>query len=68
MIPTINETILNVSGQTELSILIKATLMLTVGLSCAVFTRRNTSSVRHLLLAATFAAIITLPLVVVAVP
>lgn len=68
MIPTLNETVLAVSGWTELSILVKATLILGVGLVGATLARHSTSSVRHLLLGAMFAAILTLPVVVLSAP
>lgn len=68
MIPTLSETVLAASGWTELSILVKATLMLALGLVGATLARRSTSSVRHLLLAATFGAILTLPVIVLFTP
>jgi TonB family protein len=52
----------------ELSILGKATLILVIGLTIVMLSRRARASVRHLLLAATLAAVFALPLIVLAVP
>ncbi|OLC79356.1 MAG: hypothetical protein AUH72_14560 [Acidobacteria bacterium 13_1_40CM_4_65_8] len=51
-----------------LDILMKATVMLALGLTAARLARRAQASVRHLLLAATFGALILLPLAALAVP
>jgi len=51
-----------------LSILAKATLFLLLGLCAAWLTRRARASVRHLLLAATFATLIVLPALVLVGP
>jgi beta-lactamase regulating signal transducer with metallopeptidase domain len=68
MIPILNEAVLAVSGWTELSIVVKATLILAGGLVCTTLARRSTSSVRHLVLAAMFVAILVLPVVVLSAP
>src|SRR5215813_2829469 len=52
----------------ELSILGKATVILVIGLVIVTLSRRARASVRHLLLAATLAAVFSLPLIVWAVP
>jgi len=49
-------------------ILIKATVILALGLTAARLARRAQASVRHLLLAATFGALILLPLAALVVP
>jgi beta-lactamase regulating signal transducer with metallopeptidase domain len=56
------------SGATGLSILLKATCLLGLGLMAAWLARRKRASVRHVLLAATFATLLALPLLVVAGP
>jgi beta-lactamase regulating signal transducer with metallopeptidase domain len=48
---------------TELSLLLKATILLGVGLFAARIVRRSRASVRHLVLAATFGGLLALPLV-----
>lgn len=68
MTSTITEAALALSSQLELSILIKATVMLVLGLTAARLAGRARASVRHLLLAAMFAALLALPLIVVTVP
>src|SRR5262245_20945762 len=51
-----------------LELLVKATVILAAGLIAAGLARRAQASVRHLILAATFGALIFLPLAVVALP
>ena len=68
MIPILNETVLAISSWTELSIVVKATLILAGGLVCTTLARRSTSSVRHLVLAVMFVAILVLPVVVLSAP
>src|SRR6266540_251785 len=68
MLSTIAQTVILLSQSIELSILAKATVMLTLGLAVARFAARAPASVRHLLLTATFAALIALPLAAVTVP
>src|SRR5262245_2153919 len=52
----------------ELSILGKATIILAVGLIIVMLSRRARASLRHLLLAATLAAVSALPLIVLSGP
>src|SRR5262249_7442186 len=52
----------------ELSILGKATIILVIGLTIVMLSRRARASVRHLLLAATLAAVLALPLIALSVP
>jgi bla regulator protein BlaR1 len=68
MIPTTINAVLSLSGSIELSILVKATIILTAGLTAARLASRAQASVRHWILAATFGALIALPLVVIAAP
>jgi beta-lactamase regulating signal transducer with metallopeptidase domain len=64
----ITEAALAMSRSVELSILLKATLMLVMGLAATQLAGRIRASRRHLLLAATFFTLFALPLIVVAVP
>lgn len=68
MIAKINEAILVLSSSVELSILLNATIMLVFGLTLVRLSRNARASVRHLLLIATFAALLALPLIVVMPP
>jgi beta-lactamase regulating signal transducer with metallopeptidase domain len=63
MISTINEMALALGNRVELSILGKATILLALGLILAGSARRARASLRHLLLASTFAALLALPFV-----
>lgn len=65
---SINETAVAISNWIELSILGKATLYLLTGLLAVWLAGRARASVRHLFLAATFAAAFALPLVVLFAP
>lgn len=56
------------SGSVEISILAKATLVLLAGLAAAAIARRSRASIRHLVLAVTFAALAVLPLAALALP
>lgn len=56
------------SGAAGLSIVLKATLFLALGLTAAWLMRRERASVRHVLLAATFATLLALPLLVLLGP
>src|SRR5262245_1850451 len=67
-ISTINEAAVALGRPVELSILGKATVILVIGLTIVILSRRARASVRHLLLAATLAAVLALPLIVWAVP
>ena len=68
MITTISEAFVALSRWVELSILGKATLMLVVGLTVVKLAGRARASMRHLLLAATLATILVLPLIALTVP
>ena len=67
MTPTI-AALVSISEWIELSILVKATILLAFGLAAARVAARARASVRHLLLAATFATLVILPLVVIGAP
>src|SRR5262245_24960344 len=68
MISTISEAAVTLGRMAELSILGKATIILVIGLTIVMLSGRARASVRHLLLAATLAAVLALPLIVLAVP
>ncbi|HKQ80374.1 MAG TPA: M56 family metallopeptidase [Blastocatellia bacterium] len=68
MISTISEAAVALGRLVELSILGKATIILVIGLTIVMLSRRARASVRHLLLAATLAAVLALPMIVWAVP
>ncbi|HEY6333099.1 MAG TPA: M56 family metallopeptidase [Blastocatellia bacterium] len=68
MMSTITEVTLFVSRWFELSLVVKATALLVLGLLMVVLTRRSRASVRHLILATTFAGIGLLPLILIAEP
>src|SRR5262245_4101345 len=67
-ISTISEAAVALGRLVELSILSKATIILVIGLTIVLLSRRARASVRHLLLTATLAAMLALPLIVLAVP
>lgn len=68
MTSTISEAALVLGRLVELSILGKATLILVIGLTIVMLSGRARASVRHLLLTATLAAVLALPLIVLAAP
>ena len=68
MISTLSEAAVALGRSVELSILGKATIILAIGLTVVMLSGRARASVRHLLLAATLAAVLALPLVALAVP
>ncbi|HEU0176394.1 MAG TPA: M56 family metallopeptidase [Blastocatellia bacterium] len=68
MTSTISEAALALGHLVELSIIGKATIILVIGLTIVMLFRRARASVRHLLLAATLAAVLALPLIVWAAP
>jgi hypothetical protein len=61
---TISEAAVALGRLVELSILGKATIILVIGLTVVMLSRRARASVRHLLLAATLASMLALPLIV----
>jgi beta-lactamase regulating signal transducer with metallopeptidase domain len=64
MTSTISEAAIALGRLSELSIFGKATVILLIGLASVMLSRRARASVRHLLLAATLAAVLVLPLIV----
>lgn len=68
MIPTLAEAAVTMSQSVELSIVAKATAIVAAGLGAARLASHARASVRHLLLAATFASLVALPLLLVAGP
>jgi bla regulator protein blaR1 len=68
MTSTIADGAVLLSGAAGLSILLKATFFLGLGLMAAWLAKRKRASVRHLLLAATFAMLLALPFLVLAGP
>ena len=64
----ITEFFLSLSGSVVLTILAKATVVLLLGLFAGVLAARARASVRHLVFATTFAALLALPLVVLTIP
>jgi bla regulator protein blaR1 len=68
MIPTLASALVAVSRSFELAILVKATAILAIGLAAAQMMRRSQASIRHLTLAAAFAAVTALPLATVGGP
>ena len=68
MTPSLSRLLLFVGGSIELSILVKATLAVTAGLLTARVARRGRASTRHVILAATFAALLALPLAAILAP
>ena len=61
MMSTLADAAVLLSNVVGLSILVKATLVLGLGLGAAWLAGRERASLRHLLLAATFAALMALP-------
>jgi hypothetical protein len=68
MIPTLAEAAVTMSQSVELSIVAKATAIVVAGLVAVRLSSHARASVRHLLLAATFASLVALPLLLVAGP
>src|SRR5262249_44763413 len=65
-IMTIPEAVLALSRSPELSVLLKATVLVSLALAVVRMAGRERASVRHLVLASTFAALAALPLVIAA--
>jgi beta-lactamase regulating signal transducer with metallopeptidase domain len=68
MIRTLSNAVVQVSGSDELSLLMKATLILAAALGVAWLARGARASVRHLVIATAFAALVALPILVASVP
>ena len=66
--PSMSDLALLLSQTAELSLLVKATLILLSGLIVTQLTQNARASVRHLVIAASFAALIALPLLLVGAP
>ncbi|QQS40397.1 MAG: ankyrin repeat domain-containing protein [Acidobacteriota bacterium] len=64
----ISETALFVSQSFELSILIKSTLLLVLGLAIATLAIRSKASTRHLIVATTLLSLLSLPMIVATFP
>ena len=68
MTSTLADLAVFVTGAAGWSILVKATVLLSLGLAAAWIARRQRASIRHVLLAATFATLLALPLLALLVP
>jgi len=68
MLSTLTAAALWLSGSSELSVLAKATLLLIASLVTVKLARRSRASVRHLVIATSFAALIALPILVASIP
>jgi beta-lactamase regulating signal transducer with metallopeptidase domain len=68
MIRSLSNAIVLMSGSEELSLLVKATLILATALAVMWFARTARASVRHLVIATAFAALIALPILIASVP
>ncbi len=68
MMPAINEMILAASSSLAASTVVKATLLLTLGLIGSAIAGRSRASVRHSLLAATFGVLLLLPVAAIVAP
>jgi TonB family protein len=68
MKPTIEELILAVSSSPALATLVKATFAVCLGLGGVVLARRERAAFRHMILAATFGVLLTLPVVSAVAP
>ncbi len=64
----VTEFVFVLSGSVGLSILAKATIILLLGLVAGALASRTQASVRHLVFATTFAAVLALPIVVFGIP
>jgi beta-lactamase regulating signal transducer with metallopeptidase domain len=65
---SVSDLSLALAGSTEISILVKATILLGAGLAAARLAGRSRASIRHLLLAATLTAALALPILVLEAP
>jgi beta-lactamase regulating signal transducer with metallopeptidase domain len=65
---TVADAVLLLSGSPELSLIVKATLVLVAALAVAQFARHARASVRHLVVVACFVALVALPLFMAAAP
>jgi beta-lactamase regulating signal transducer with metallopeptidase domain len=65
---TVADAVLLLSGSPELSLIVKATLILLASLAVAQFARHARASVRHLVVVACFVALVALPVFMAAAP
>ena len=68
MIARLSEAALLLSGSLELSLIAKATLILLFGLAITQLARMSRASIRHVVIATSFAALVALPILIAAVP
>lgn len=68
MMQSLSQWLLVVGGSVELSIVVKATVVVTLGLLAARLARRARASARHLILASTFVGLLILPVTIMVVP
>lgn len=68
MIGTISETLVALGNSTELTLLLKVTFAVALGLTITWVARSVRASLRHLVLFATFAALVVLPIATMLVP
>src|SRR5687767_14326930 len=68
MSDTLARALIALGDSTEATILLKATLIMMVGLGAIQLASKARASVRHVLLASTFAAVLLLPFAVMLVP
>lgn len=65
---SVSDALLWVSRSLEIAIVVKATIVLVVGLAAARLSRHSRASVRHLVIATVFAALVALPLWIAGAP
>src|SRR6185437_4169201 len=68
MTPAIGHEIFAVSNSLAASIIVKATIVISIALIAAYFARHNRASVRHAILAAGFAVLLVLPIAAIIAP
>ena len=68
MMPVINGAVLAISGSLAASIVVKATIVVALGLAASWLTRRNRAAVRHAVVAAAFGAALLLPIASIVAP
>ncbi|MEP6782283.1 MAG: M56 family metallopeptidase [Acidobacteriota bacterium] len=68
MMQNLSGAVLLLSGSIELSLIVKATLLLMAALAGAALARRARASTRHIVVATSFAALIALPILIAMVP
>ena len=68
MIASLSDAALLLSGSIELALLAKATLILLAALLITQLASRSRASVRHVVIASAFAALVALPILIAAAP